>query len=145
MEKFLKIIIDQECVDRYNALYFEKHPKAKNKRITSPQHPSMNTYYKANYREANHIKQMWKDFVVWRIKELGLSNANIGKCRITYVTYFKTNRRHDPDNISPKFIFDGFVESGLLTDDDLKHVTSLTIEGGIDKENPRMEFLIEIL
>ena len=67
------------------------------------------------------------------------------KSNFTYTTYFKTDRRHDLDNISPKFILDGFVEAGLIVDDDYKHIESLTIKCGIDKENPRMEFLIEIL
>lgn len=145
MEKCVKIVIDQDCVDRYNALYFKEHPKARKLRITTPQHPSMNTYYKTSFQAANNIKQTWKDFIIWYVREIGLDNIGINKCQITYTTYFKTNRRHDADNISPKFIFDGFVEAGLLIDDDLEHITSLTINGGIDKENPRMEFLIEIL
>lgn len=43
----------------------------------------------------------------------------------------------------PKFILDGLSESGFIVDDDSKHVTSLTMECYVDKENPRTE--IEVL
>ena len=88
------------------------------------------------------MKQAWKDFIIWRLDELGLRGRMIAKCSIEYITYFKTNRRHDLDNISPKFILDGFVEGGLLVDDDYMHISSLKIMCGVDKENPRMEFHI---
>lgn len=145
MSKQIKIIFDADCVNRFNSIYFQEHPRAKKPRIKSPQHPSLNEYYKKSFQAANAMKQNWKDFVVWRVNELGLCNKNIQKCCIKYNTYFKTNRRHDLDNISPKFILDGFVEAGLLEDDDSSHIESLTTVCSIDKENPRIEFIITIL
>lgn len=145
MESQLKIVIDNESVERYNAEYFADHPRARKARIKSPQHPSLNDYYKSNFQSANNLKQAWKDFIKWRLYELGLHGRMIKKCRITYTTYFKIDRRHDLDNISPKFILDGFVDAGLLEDDDYKHLECLTIKCGIDRDNPRMEFLIDIL
>lgn len=145
METFLKIVIDKDCVERYNAEYFASHPRARKAKIKLPQHPSLNDYYKSNFQSANALKQAWKDFIVWRLYELNLYGKMIERCRIDFITYFKTNRRHDLDNISPKFILDGFVEAGLIADDDYKHIESLTIRCGIDKDNPRMEFVIEIL
>lgn len=38
---------------------------------------------------------------------------------------------------------DGFVESEFLVDDDSKHITSLTLECYVDKDNPRTE--IEVI
>lgn len=145
MDKKICIVFDNDCVDRYNKFWFDTHPRSKQLRIKAPQHPSLNTYYKGNYRAANALKQTWKDFVIWRVRDLGLDGMNIDKCVVEYNTYFKTDRRHDPDNISPKFVFDGFVEAGLLTDDDYKHITSLITKCGVDKDNPRMEFLITII
>ena len=130
---------------RFNEEYFIDHPRARNPKIKAPQHPSMNDYYKSSFQSANKIKQNWKEFIVWCLQNTGLTDRMIERCKITYTTYFKTDRRHDLDNISPKFILDGFVEAGLIVDDDYKHIESLTIKCGIDKENPRMEFLIEIL
>lgn len=138
------IVIDQEHVDRYNKLWFDAHPRSRKKRIKAPQHPSLNEYYKSSYQAANMLKQAWKEFVIWIVHDNKLDGNRIKQCEIEYATYFKTNRRHDPDNISPKFVLDGFVEAGLLEDDDYKHILSLTTKCGIDKENPRMEFLIKI-
>ena len=145
MDKYIKIVIDSGLVTRFNEEYFAEHPRARKPKIKAPQHPSMNDYYKGSFQSANKIKQDWKEFIVWCLKDKGLNDRMIDRCNITYTTYFKTNRRHDLDNISPKFILDGFVEAGLIVDDDYKHIDSLTIKCGIDKENPRMEFLIEIL
>lgn len=145
MEKELLIVIDQSCVDRYNQFWFDTHPRAKKARIKAPQHPSLNEYYKANFQAANTLKQTWKEFVIWLVNDLKLNDFRINQCEIKYTTFFKTNRRHDPDNVSPKFVLDGFVEAGLLEDDDYKHIVSLITECEIDKENPRMEFLITII
>lgn len=141
----IKILIDQDCVDRYNAIYFEEHPRANKVYIKRPQHPSINVYTTMHNQAQNKLKHYWNDFIVWRLSELGLCNKQISKCSMIYKTYFYENRRHDLDNISPKFIFDGFVAAGMLTDDNSEVIQSLTLECGIDKENPRMEFEITIL
>ena len=45
--------------------------------------------------------------------------------------------------VLPKFILDGLSESGFIIDDDSKHLTSLTLKCGVDRDNPRTE--IEII
>lgn len=60
-----------------------------------------------------------------------------------FTTYYKTNRRHDTDNSIPKFILDGFTETGLIADDDSTHLTKLTLKCDVDKDDPRTE--IEII
>lgn len=93
----------------------------------------------------NALKQRWKDFIVWFINEQGYSNLHIEKCEMRFITYYKTNRRHDIDNGCPKFILDGLSESGFIVDDDNKHITSLTMECYVDKDNPRTEIKIKVL
>ena len=56
--------------------------------------------------------------------------------------FFDSKRRHDADNFTPKNLFDSFTSSGLLIDDDVNHVESLTIKGNYSKENPRTEIRI---
>ena len=46
--------------------------------------------------------------------------------------------------VAPKFLLDGFSEAGFIVDDDSKHVTSLTLECGVDKDNPRTEIEVYI-
>ena len=139
------LIIDANDVLDFNTRYFEEHPKAKNAPIKAPQHPSINTYMTMHNQAANKLKQNWKDFIVWILTDLGMADKKIKKCRIVYRTFFKQNRRHDLDNISPKFILDGFVAAGLIEYDDSEHIVSLTTECSVDPDNPRMEFIIEVI
>lgn len=145
MEKTIVITINDDSLERYNHYYFKEHPRAKKFPIKSPQHPSINTYTRMSFQAANTLKQKWKDFIVWLIQDMGYSGLMIQKCEVFYKTFFFQNRRHDLDNLSPKYILDGFVESGLIEDDDSEHIVRLTTECAIDKENPRIEFTIKIL
>lgn len=90
----------------------------------------------------NALKQKWKDFIIWFIDNQGYSNLRIEECEMKFNTYYKTNRRHDIDNGVPKFILDGLSESGFIIDDDSKHITKLTMQCFIDKDNPRTEISI---
>lgn len=55
--------------------------------------------------------------------------------------YHKTERRRDDVNhlAMLKPAYDGLVESGLLADDDSRHLTTLPAIFGVDRENPRVE------
>jgi Holliday junction resolvase RusA-like endonuclease len=66
------------------------------------------------------------------------------ECRvhITVRAYYNKHPQ-DPDNITAKLYIDGLVKAGLLHDDTMREVASVTTEGHIDKENPRVE--IEII
>lgn len=91
----------------------------------------------------NALKQAWKNFIIWWIKDLGYENMKLNNVDIIYDIYHPTKRRTDPDNYTPKFIHDGFVESGFLVDDDREHLHSLTIRCHVDKDDPRTE--IEVI
>ncbi|MCM1227546.1 MAG: RusA family crossover junction endodeoxyribonuclease [Clostridium sp.] len=58
------------------------------------------------------------------------------KVRLTY--RFKNRIRRDPDNYSGKFILDGLVHAGIITDDSFGNI-ELILCGGYDKDNPRTE------
>lgn len=137
------IVIDQKKVDAFNSEYFEEHPRAKKGLIKAPQHPSLNEYLGMSNIATSNLKNNWEAFIRDVLAEYQLIDKKVEKCRITYKTFFKFNRRHDLDNISPKFIFDGFVKAGFLVDDDYQHITALTTLCDIDKENPRIEILVE--
>lgn len=92
----------------------------------------------------NALKQRWKDFIIWLANDLGIAGSQIDKCEITHIVYFPTNQRHDSDNTVPKFILDGLVESGVIIDDNSKHITKLILQCEVDKANPRTEIIIDI-
>ena len=142
---FIKLILDMDVVNRYNQLYFSQHPKAKKKQIEHPYHPSINVWAIKPRIQMNALKQSWKAFIIWWIKDLGYENMKLDNINIEYDIYHPTKRRTDTDNYSPKFIHDGFVESGFLVDDDREHLHSLTIRCHVDKDNPRTEITVNIL
>ena len=56
----IKIIIDNDVVERYNEYYFSQHPKAKKKPIEKPMHPSINQWCILPRIQMNALKQKWK-------------------------------------------------------------------------------------
>lgn len=139
----LKIVINQEVLDRYSKVYFKEHPRAYKDPIERPTHPSINKWMIMKRPSMNALKQKWKSFIVWYVDDLGLTDYGIEKCSMIYKSVFKQKRRHDVDNIVPKFICDGMVEAGLVVDDDCKHIESLTLQCGYDDEE-RTEITINI-
>lgn len=120
------------------------HQKAKKKPIPRPYHESINVWMIMKRPAMNGLKQKWKDFIKWFVEEQGYTNLRIEKCEISQTIYYPTNRRHDIDNSTPKFLLDGLVESGILVDDDSKHITKLTLSCDVDAKNPRTELLFTI-
>lgn len=142
--KIIRLIIDNDVLKEYEKYYFKMHPKATKKPIENPYHESINQWMILKRPIMNALKQRWADFICWFIKEQGYENFLIEKCKMKFTTYYKTNRRHDVDNSTPKFILDGFSKSGFIVDDDSKHITTLSLECCVDKENPRTEIEVEI-
>ena len=141
----LKLVLNQEVLDKYNTYYFNLYPKRKKIPIERPLHPSINTWMIMQRPAMNNLKQNWKDFCKWWIEDLGYQDYKLDKYEMTFITYMPTKRRSDPDNMSPKFIMDGFTESGFIIDDDGSHLKSLTLKTDYDKNNPRTEIYIKIL
>lgn len=138
----LLIIIDKNTINSYNNYYFKKYTKRKKAPIEFPTHPSINKWSIMKRPQMNALKQAWKEFIVWVVEENGLTNKKINKSNMTFISYFRTKVRKDVDNTVPKFIIDGFSESGLIIDDDFLHLESITLKCGYDKENPRTEIYI---
>lgn len=136
---YIKLVLDNNVLDLYNKYYFLLHPRAKKKPIEQPYHPSINTWCILPRIQMNALKQKWKDFICWWIKFLKYEDMKLDSFDITITVFFNTKRRHDVDNQVPKFILDGFSESGFIIDDDEKHLHSLTLKTDYDKENPRTE------
>ena len=143
MINIIKIIINNNTISEYEKYYFKQHPRATKRPIENPWHPLMNQWMIMKRPMMNSLKQKWKEFTKWIVENQGYSNLHIERCEMKFVTYYKTNRRHDVDAACPKFILDGFAESGFIIDDDSKHLTSLILECYVDKDNPRTE--IEVI
>lgn len=138
----ITLVIDNDVLDTYSNYYFIQHPRAKNKPIKHPYHESINVWMIMKRPMMNALKQKWKDFIKYFVSEQGYANLHIEKCEISQTVYYPNNRRHDIDNSVPKFILDGLVESGMVVDDDCKHITKLILQCGVDTEHPRTEIVI---
>jgi Holliday junction resolvase RusA-like endonuclease len=137
----IKIVIDNETLDKYYKYYFKKFPRRKKRIILKPIPPSLNAWMVMPRFKMNSEKQAWKDFGAWLVKHYGYENKKIERCKIIIEYFFEDRRRRDSDNYTPKNLFDSFTVSGLLIDDDFNHVESLTIKGNYSKSNPRTEIL----
>ncbi len=136
---YLKLILDDNVLSRYNDFYFRKYPKRKKVPIERPMHPSINTWMILQRPAMNGLKQIWKDFIKWWVIDLDLVGLQLDKYEMKFTTYMPTRRRSDPDNMTPKFIMDGFTEAGFIVDDDGAHLLALTLATDYDKEYPRTE------
>jgi len=60
---------------------------------------------------------------------------------VRVVFYHKSKSRRDPDNFMGmlKSAYDGFVDAGLLVDDDSEHLKREEPSFEIDKDSPRVE------
>ena len=143
--KKIKLVIDNTVLDKYNKHYFSTHPRATKPPIKQPYHESINVWMIMRRPLMNALKQKWKDFIKWFVTDKGYANLRIDKCIINQKIYYPNNRRHDPDNSTPKFILDGLVECGMIIDDDSKHIKKLTLECDSDVEHPRTEIIVNIL
>lgn len=141
--KQIKLIIDNNVLEQYEAYYFMIHPRASKKPIAHPYHESINAWMIMKRPMMNALKQKWKDFIVWFVRAQGYANLRIEKCEIEQTVFYPNNRRHDIDNTVPKFVLDGLVESGMIIDDDCKHITKLVLRCESDSEYPRTELIIK--
>ena len=67
-----------------------------------------------------------------------------GKVYIT-LTYYEPNNRRDDDNVhaGAKFILDGLVAAKVIVNDNRRYVSLQQNAVLVDRENPRIEILIE--
>ena len=56
-ENYIKLILDNKALERYNTYYFLEHPRAKKKPIEKPYHPSINTWCILPRIQMNTLKQ----------------------------------------------------------------------------------------
>ena len=106
--------------------------------------PSLNQFAgRGNAWEYREQKKRWTT-AVWAACRSSRERPKdpYERALVTVTYYFPTKARHDADNYCGKFLLDGLTKSGVIADDDLKHI-SVMIHGAYDKENPRTEIAVE--
>jgi Holliday junction resolvase RusA-like endonuclease len=105
---------------------------------------NLNGYRNWQFQLNNQLKKTFKLEVGDTVR--GLTPVT-GTCKVTYYIYYPTKRVFDIDNIGSvitKFTHDALVELGILEDDNYNYIHEIVFKfGGVDKENPRCDVILE--
>jgi Holliday junction resolvase RusA-like endonuclease len=95
---------------------------------------------KKHYHRYNDMKKENTELVTWMAKKVPRK-----KKIFLDITWIEQNMRRDPDNIAAavKFIWDGLVEAGVITNDGWKQNGGWSNRFEVDKKNPRIEVKIK--
>ena len=104
--------------------------------------PNLNQYRNAHYRTLSKAKRMYAEALLDQLKGV----EPFEKVQVTLIAYPPSKRDIDCDNLAPhmKFAMDAVVKAGILKDDNYKIIVkTIHYVGYVDKENPRVEFILE--
>lgn len=84
------------------------------------------------------------DGIVKKAIEEQIKGAHFKNPIFIRFSWYEPNARRDPDNIvsAKKFILDALVQSGVIDNDDQKHVIGFSDDVEIDRERPRVVCII---
>ena len=106
---------------------------------------NLNNYINAHYRVLSTAKKIYSEDLVEKIQDLPKFSEPV---RLTYTYYARSNRRLDisnPCSVIDKFACDALVKAGIIQDDDFKQVKEVVYKfGGVDKDDPRCELMVDI-
>lgn len=105
---------------------------------------NLNNYRNAHYRILSNAKKIYTDNLIDRISYPKYKEPVV----LTYTYYAKSKRRLDisnPCSIIDKFTCDALVKAGVLEDDSSKQIKQVVYKyGGVDKDNPRCELILQV-
>ena len=83
-------------------------------------------------------KQVNTELVAWCVKKAKIPKMDRASLKITW---YEPNMKRDPDNVQSavKYIWDGLVTAGVLTNDGWKQQGPVQHIMAIDKNKPRIE------
>lgn len=103
---------------------------------------NLNNYRNAYFRTLNQSKIMYKRAIVEQLQD----KPRYNRVAIIYQVFKGDNRRYDIGNvlsIHQKYFEDAMVETGKLPDDKASNIPMvLYTDGGIDRDNPRVEIKV---
>jgi len=97
---------------------------------------SYNSLIRKNHWAITKIADEWKEAVFFKCKAMGLKPVITYPAQLSIVANWKSRRRHDIDSLYVKAAIDALVLAGILEDDDLFHVNSVSTTGntGMEKD-----------
>lgn len=112
--------------------------------------PGLNEYInkeRSNRYMGSKMKKEWNEVTEYAIRQQLKRVQIIGQVRLHYIFYEMNNRR-DLDNVAGfahKIIQDALVRTNVIKDDSPKYVVGFTDKFAIDRENPRILVMIEVV
>ena len=109
---------------------------------------ALNEYTSANrrnYHVGGKMKRDNEETIIWSIRQQ-LRDLHITSPVIIHYTFYELNKQRDKDNIlscAMKFIQDSLVKTKVLKNDGWKEIENFTHEFRVDKNNPRIEVILE--
>lgn len=99
---------------------------------------NLNVYRNAHFFTLNQEKNKWETMVYLSCREQNIKPVE--QCHITFEFCFSDRRKHDPDNyaLCAKFLLDGLVKAGVLSDDNFDVVQSMTVRRGEPQERKQV-------
>lgn len=105
---------------------------------------SMNGYRNWHYQTECKMKHIYTDLVKTRLKHVKCSSK--GFIRVTYNLYYKNSRMDLMNVISiiDKYLMDALQEMKIIENDNVKnYIECVSRVAGEDRENPRVEIIVE--
>jgi hypothetical protein len=103
----------------------------------------LNWYRNVHYMLNNKVKKYYHNIIK---EKLNGTKQFKNKINITYKIYLKRRGSdfHNVRSVVEKYILDGLISAGIIVDDTDEYINIIkTIPMGVDKNNPRLELLIE--
>lgn len=143
-KKEVRILFNQEMVDKYREYYFKTYPRRKVFDIKATA-ISLNQFTAMVRMVQAGKKKQYSDFCMFVLNEYNIPKLKLNHCFLKIHFTWGDNRRRDYDNylIVPKFYNDTFVEYGLLEDDSFKQITGVLTTMEYIKGKSSVEFIFE--
>lgn len=112
--------------------------------LHGPMPPHLSKYRNMHFFALNNEKKKWHDLVWKEVHHQGITPIKT-RIKMTYVFFFPTRARHDPDNYAcvAKFINDALVDNGVLIDDSFQFISEFKVVQGGNSKPGRIEIIME--
>jgi len=144
-KKEVRILFNQEMVDKYTEYYFKKYPRRKVLKL-KPTAISLNEFTAMVRIVQAGEKVKYSEFVEWVLHYYNIPSLKLKDCTLTVHFIWHNRIRRDYDNycICLKFYLDPMTKYGLLEDDSYIQIKDVNLKMEYIKgKSPSVEYIFE--
>lgn len=91
----------------------------------------------------NRKHQEWHEYAMWQLRQFSKNRTPIYNIASIQITFYPSHKRKSDLSNKAESVMDLLVDAGVIEDDNWFEVPALLLGfGGVDKENPRCEIVI---